>query len=162
VPLGLGTATRNAAAAAGLRSGMRSHRRHGFTLIEVLVCLAVLGSLAAVGLAFARPAGDMRAATALKALLLWARAEALWQGAAVSVSEAPGGTAFEVRRLAAAGASDAGSGGAADCTTGEVIGRLGLSEHPGVRVATGFGPRGGLLWLPTGSGRSCSGGGVIS
>ena len=132
---------------------MRCERRSGFTLIELLVCLAVIGSLAGIGLRFARPANDLRAATALKTLLLWARSEAMWQGSSVAVSELPLGAGYEVRRLAA---------GSNDCHSGEVMGRLLLVEHAGVSLAAGFGSRTGLLWLPTGSGRSCDGGGVIS
>lgn len=125
----------------------------GLTLVEVLVCLALLGSVAGIGLGFARPAHDARAATALKTLLLWSRAEAMWQGSGVSVSELPLGIGYQARRLDAV---------ASGCDSGEVIGRLLLAEHPGVRIAAGFGSREGVLWLPTGSGRSCDGGGVIS
>jgi prepilin-type N-terminal cleavage/methylation domain-containing protein len=132
---------------------MRRLRTHGFTLIEVLVVLAVLGSVAGIGLTFARPASDMRAAVALRSVLLWARAEALWQGASVAVRELPLGLGYEARRL---------EPGADACDSGEVIGRLLLAEHPGVRIAAGLGAREGLLWLPTGGGRSCDGGGVIS
>lgn len=145
--------TRRRIRAPGLPSAMRRVRLQGFTLIEVLVCLAVLGSVAGIGLAFARPATDMRAAAAIKSLILWARAEALWHGVSVAVHELPLGAGFEVRRLA---------GGGSDCEAGEVIGRSLMTEHPGVRIGTGFGDRGGLVWLPTGSGRACSGGGVIS
>lgn len=132
---------------------MRRSLPLGFTLIEVLICLAVLGTVAGIGLTFARPANDVRAATAFKSVLLWARAEALWQGSSVSVRELPVGIGYEVRRLEQG--SDA-------CGSGEVIGRLLLAEHPGVRIAAGFGAREGVLWLPTGGGRSCDGGGVIS
>ncbi|HLU83574.1 MAG TPA: GspH/FimT family protein [Trueperaceae bacterium] len=132
---------------------MRSDRQSGFTLIELLVCLAVIGSVAGIGLSFARPANDLRAATALKSLLLWSRSEAMWQGSSVSVTELPLGTGYQVRRLSA---------GSSDCHSGEVISRLLLVEHAGVSLAGGFGSREGLLWLPTGSGRSCDGGGVIS
>lgn len=118
-----------------------------------MVCLALIGSFAGIGLAFARPANDARAAAALKSLLLWARAEAMWQGIAVAVTELPLGVGFEVVRLPP---------GAATCGAGETIGRLWLADHPGVRIATGFGARRGLVWLPTGSGRSCDGSGVIS
>jgi prepilin-type N-terminal cleavage/methylation domain-containing protein len=132
---------------------MRPTSSLGFTLIEVLVVLALLGSVAGIGLTFARPATDLRAATALRSVLLWARAEALWQGSSVAVRELPLGVGYEVRRL---------TDGVDSCDSGEVIGRLLLAEHPGVRIAAGFGSREGLVWLATGSGRSCDGGGVIS
>lgn len=132
---------------------MRNPRQLGLTLVEVLVCMAIIGSLAGIGFSFARPANDQRAATALKALLLWSRSEAMWQGSTVAVIELPLGAGFQVRRLAR---------GSSDCGSGQVIGTLLLAEHAGVRLAAGFGARQGLLWLATGSGRSCDGGGVIS
>src|SRR5690606_33956913 len=132
---------------------MRETARSGFTLIELLVCLAVLGVVVGTGLAFARPAHDMRAATATKALLLWARAEAIWQGGSVAVTELPLGGGFVARLLPP---------GSSDCAAGEPLARVRLLDHPGVRVTDGFGGRGGIVWLASGSGRSCSGGGVIS
>jgi len=47
------------------------------------------------------------------------------------------------------------------CLGGEASNRLLLAEYPGVRVASGFASD-GMLWLPSGSGRTCAGSGVIS
>lgn len=115
--------------------------------------MAVLAVLAGVAVSFARPAAELRAANALKGLLLFARAQALWQGVPVSVTQLPLGSGFAVAR----GPFDAAGG----CHGGEVTNRLLLTQYPGVRLTDGF-ATGGMQWLPSGSGRDCAGGGVIS
>jgi len=135
------------------RLGARRTATGGFTLLELLLIVAIAGLALLGGLRLAAPAGEMGAALRLKSVILWARSEAIWRGAPVSVSAGPGGTGFEVRRINA--------GEAAACGAGELLTTLGLSDFPGVRVASGF-PSGGLIWLPSGGGRACSGGGVIS
>lgn len=130
---------------------MRRPGTNGATLAELLVVLAVLGLLASVALAVSRPSHTTRAARAMRSALLFGRAEALWRGSAVTVTELPGGSGLVVR----AAASEA-----APCDGGTELFRASLSEHPGVRLSQGL-PR-GIVWLPSGSGRSCSGGGVIS
>jgi len=122
----------------------------GFSLLETLVTLSVMAVLAALGLAAARPSPEAHAARALRALFLQARADAVWSGAPVAVVELPGGAGFAARRLAGD-----------DCASGEALATVRLREFPGVRVAQGLWS-GGLYWLPTGAGRACSGGGVIS
>ncbi len=131
--------------------GLRSARSKGATLAELLLVLAVLGLLASVALAVSRPSHTTRAARALRSALLFGRAEAMWRSSAVTVTELPGGSGLVVR----AAASEA-----APCDGGDELFRASLSEHPGVRLSQGL-PR-GIVWLPSGSGRSCSGGGVIS
>jgi len=96
----------------------------GMSLVELLVVIAVLALCLSLALAFARPSHALRAAEASRAAILWARANALWRGEAVSVTELPGGAGLVVRLEA------------------------GL-------------PR-GIVWLPSGSGRTCDGGGVVS
>lgn len=121
------------------------------TLVELLLVLALLGVLASIAYAFARPSHVARAAGALRSAILFARTEAMWRGVPVSVTELPGGAGLAVRLAASA---------AAPCGGGSELLRAPLADHPGVRMAAGL-PR-GLVWLPSGSGRSCSGGGVIS
>lgn len=123
----------------------------GLTINELLVVMAIIAILGGLVVSFARPSTEVRAANALKSLLLFARAQALWQGVAVSVTQLPLGGGFAVAR------TQAGAG----CAGGTVTSRLLLSDFPGVRLASGFAD-GGLVWLPSGSGRSCDGDGVIS
>ena len=113
--------------------------------------MAVLGILLSVAVAFARPSHAQRAAQALRTAVLWARANAIWRGVSVTVTDLGGEAGFVVRTAAAGGAP---------CGGGTELTRVRLSEHPGVTVSAGL-PR-GLVWLPDGSGRSCDGGGVIS
>ena len=87
----------------------------------------------------------------MRTAILWARTEAMWGGVAVSVTEATSGQGVVVRT-----APDPAN----PCAAGTVLTRVLLAEFPGVRLEAGL-PR-GLVWLPSGSGRSCAGGGVIS
>lgn len=119
------------------------------TLIEVLVVVAILAIVAGSAYALSRPSLANAAARALRTMILWARTEAMWRGQPVSVLEGAGG-------FVAAVAHDPSR----PCEGGTAIANVALAEYPGVRVGAGL-PR-GLVWLPSGSGRSCSGGGVIS
>lgn len=125
--------------------------RGGLALVELLVVLAVLAILTSVSLAFARPSLATGAARAVRTAVLWARTEAMWRGEPVSVTELPGGAGIVVSTAADP---------AAPCAGGTTLARVALTDFPGVRLAAGI-PR-GLVWLPSGSGRTCSGGGVIS
>ncbi|MFA5550805.1 MAG: GspH/FimT family protein [Trueperaceae bacterium] len=126
-------------------------KRSGLTIVELLVLLAVLSVLLSVAWAAARPDNTHRAAQAVRAAILWARANAIWRGVSVAVTDLGTGAGFEVR---------AATTGAAPCSGGAQLLQMRVAEHPGVSVLAGL-PR-GLVWLPDGSGRSCDGGGVIS
>ncbi len=123
----------------------------GMSLVELLVVIAVLALCLSLALAFARPSHALRAAEASRAAILWARANALWRGEAVSVTELPSGAGLVVRLADASGGH---------CTGGAELARVALADHPGVRLEAGL-PR-GIVWLPSGSGRTCDGGGVVS
>lgn len=127
--------------------------RSGFTVVEMIVVLAVIAVLASVAVGFVRPSAELRAANAVKNLLLFSRAQALWQGVAVAVTQLPLGGGFTVSR---GPFEEPGV-----CHGGQAVNRLLLSDYPGVRVTSGF-PSGGITWLPSGSGRTCDGSGVIS
>ncbi|HEX7001732.1 MAG TPA: prepilin-type N-terminal cleavage/methylation domain-containing protein [Trueperaceae bacterium] len=123
----------------------------GFTLVETLVALAMLGVVLAIGFFTLRPSLEMRAARAMRALLLQARTQAIWSGLSVAVVETAGGSAFVAREFDPASA----------CSDGRVLATLRLRDFPGVRLSDGL-RAGGIYWLPSGGGRSCAGGGVIS
>lgn len=125
--------------------------RQGATLVELLLVLALLALFLSLALAFARPSHAVRAGEALRSTLVWARATAIWLGESVTVTELPDGAGFVVRTADVAGPP---------CAAGRELSRVRLADHPGVRLEAGL-PR-GLVWLPSGSGRSCAGGGVIS
>lgn len=126
-------------------------RAIGFTLLEFLVVLAVVGTVAAGGLALARPGGAVRAAHGARAFLLWARLEAMWTGDAVAVVPSVG-PALVARR------GDAGDAPAA--CLGPEVKRFELARYGRARVLQAL--RSGIVWLPEGGARSCGGGGVIS
>lgn len=123
----------------------------GFTLLEVLVVLAVLALVSGIGMAAFRPSLEVRAASAVRSLVLQARAQAVWSGDSVAVVESAGGTSFSALSMTSKGG----------CEPGSALASLRLLDFPGVRLVDGL-RAGGLYWLPSGSGRSCSGGGVIS
>lgn len=127
--------------------------RSGFTVIELVVVMAVIAIVAAISLGFSRPSNEVRAANAVKGLLLVARLQALWQGVPVAVTPLPLGSGYAV----SVGPFHPPGG----CHGGTVVSRLLFAEYPGVRMTSGF-PAGGLRWLPSGSGRTCDGSGVIS
>lgn len=135
--------------AASLETPTR-RRLAGFALMELLVVMVVVALLASMGISAGRPAAEARAAQALRGLIVSARHEALLRGRSVAVVQHPGG--FE---------SLAQPATTATCGEGSGVGRVDLAQHPAVRVSEGW-DAGGLVWLTSGSGRTCAGGGVIS
>ncbi len=123
----------------------------GSSLVELLVVLAVVALCLSLALAFSRPSHALRAGEAVRSTLLWARANAIWRGESVSVTELPDGGGLVARLADASGAH---------CSAGAELARVSLGDYPGVFLEAGL-PR-GLVWLPSGSGRSCDGGGVVS
>lgn len=127
-------------------------RREGFTLLEVLVALAIVGVVAGAGQLALRPAGAARAAAGARAFLLAARLDAVWSGRAVAVVPAGSQRTLVARR-------SAGPDTASACAGAEIR-RFEIARYPGVRVDRPL--RSGIVWLPNGGARSCSGGGVIN
>jgi len=123
--------------------------RTGFTLLEIVVVLTVVGLLAGGGALLARPGGALRAAQGARAFLLWARLEALWSGEAVAVVPSVSPT------LSARTGADAVS-----ACAGPERKRFDLARYGRARVVQPL--RAGIVWLPYGGARSCNGGGVIS
>ncbi len=129
----------------------RLARSAGVTLLELLVVLALMALLGTAGLRFLRPDATVRSADAARALLRWARLDALWGGRSVAV--VPDGDGL----IARASPADDDSAG---CAAGVVR----RSVHPplGGRVRLVRALRAGIVWRPDGSALSCAGGGVIS
>lgn len=123
----------------------------GFTLLELVVAVGVIGLVAGGGFLLARPGGAVRAAEGARAFLLWARLEAMWSGRAVAV--VPAGAPALLALTAA-------SGDATGACDGPELKRFELARYGRARVARAF--RAGIVWLPSGGARSCRGGGVIS
>lgn len=124
---------------------------YGFSLLEVLIALAILALSTAYlfGLRFSAVAP---ATAALRAHLIQARFEAIRRDQPVAV-------VFDHLQGEFLTRLDASQSGAI-CSDGEVLARLSLQEFRGVRV--GDLPTPGLVWLPSGLGRTCQGGGVFN
>jgi prepilin-type N-terminal cleavage/methylation domain-containing protein len=134
------------------RSAALNHARAGHTLLELLVVLGLMGMFTAWAL-HARPSRVALAAVALRTQLLQARYAAIERNEPVAVVYRDGEQAF---LTLASGELDV----AAACESGEEIARLRLSEFPRVRVTKV--PANGVVWLPSGTGRTCTGGGAFN
>lgn len=133
------------------RARSRQGRIHGLSLLEILIALAIL-SLSAVFLIDYRSKAVAPATAALRAHLIQARFEAIRRDQPVAV-------VFDHLQGEFLTRLDASQSGAI-CSDGEVLARLSLQEFRGVRV--GDLPTPGLVWLPSGLGRTCQGGGVFN
>jgi prepilin-type N-terminal cleavage/methylation domain-containing protein len=116
--------------------------RNAFSLVELLVVLALIGILALSGYRAIRPVGAERSARDYLRSVQSARIAAL-AGTPTSVRWNAERQGFEVRF------------GATGCS-----GELQRVAAPLPRVAVTRRLRDGVAWLPDGSGRSCGGGGV--
>ena len=126
--------------------------RSGYTLVEMLVVLALAGLVATWYLSV-RPRQLDGAVVALRAQVVQARFEAIERNSPVALIYAPAEGAFLTLAGAAASAAEV-------CEWGREVTRLELGEFPGVRVSEA--PANGIVWLPSGSGRTCSGSGVFN
>lgn len=126
----------------------------GWSLLEILVVLAILAILFALGLAVLRPPPSRHAAVRLAGELTAARLRALAGGVPTAVVVAADGTGWE-RRVGPPWA-DAPT----TCATGSIDDRLDLVLFPRVSIASGLDA--GIVWFPTGWGRSCDGGAVFN
>lgn len=115
----------------------------------------VLALLAlAVAWAFqSRPSRLSAAVVALRSQLLQARFEAIESNSPVAVVYREADDTFVT--LAAAGMAIEDT-----CVSGEALMRLEVKAYRGVRVKSV--PEKGLVWLPSGTGRTCSGAGAFN
>ena len=117
-------------------------RLAGFSLLELLIVLTVFASLAGTAAWWLRPSLVERSAQGFRATVQAARIEAL-AGTPTNVRFDPERHRFLVRR------------GPGPCDGPPI-----RSHAPEPRVAVVATLRDGIVWLPDGTGRACSGGGV--
>ena len=120
--------------------------RGGFSLLELLMALSVLGVLAAIGVAAFPPQGARAYANDLRALIQQARFEAVKRSVPVAVVWSASDGEFQTRR-----GSDA-----TPCAGATLVARASPVEYRRVTVDPGFVDGEGGVWLPSGQARSCA------
>ena len=128
----------------------RTRRIGGFTLIEAIVTIAVLGTLLAVGIAMIQPPSARLFANDLRSQMQQARFEAVKRNRPVAVVWLVDNGRFETR-LSTDPALNANA-----CEGTVVLNRKATSDYRNVTVATTMGE--GIMWLPNGQARTCAGG----
>ena len=127
----------------------------GWSVLEILVVLAILAVVFGLALMLLRPPSSRHAAVRLAGELTNARLRALAGGAPTAVIVALDGASWE-RRIGIPGAD-----APMTCNGGTIDGRLDLARSfPGVTVSSGSDA--GIVWFPTGWGRTCDGGAVFN
>lgn len=126
-----------------------SHRRFGISIVEILVVLAILGVLLSFGVASLRAPDHVAAANAARGFLQDGRVEAVKRNRAVVITYDATGRTFVMSAQA--------SSGNASCATGLTqIGAFDLDTDYGGVTANVALAGGGLVWLPSGTVRSCT------
>lgn len=128
-------------------------RPRGITLPELLIVLAVLaGSALVAAVSWPSPLGP--ASHALRSFISQARLEAVARNEPIAVVYDAVSNQYLQRRSIGESYLPAEL-----CSSGEVIRTLDLREYRGVTLGA---PGNGLIWLPTGYGRTCLGGGAFN
>jgi len=125
--------------------------QHGFSVIEMLIAVAIAGILLAVGVVNLQAPAARLFANDVKAQLEQARFEAIRRNAPVAVVWEPGASRFATRlepeELPTVGTT---------CTGSQVLQTRAPTEYRNVTVDVSEWP-GGVVWLPSGQGRTCNG-----
>jgi prepilin-type N-terminal cleavage/methylation domain-containing protein len=129
-----------------------SNPQAGFTLLEMLVVITCL-ALAGVMILAQQPARLVPASDALRSLLIQGRLQAVSHGIPTVITFDAALREYRLRHAA-------GGTLAQLCDTAGTPGSsVRLADYRGVSQAGEFK---GLIWLPTGSGRNCQGGGAYN
>lgn len=129
--------------------------RRGFSTIELLIAMAVLGTLLAMTYPLLRPPEARLMANELKAMLQQARYESIKRNQPVAFVWISEDESFQTRYNSAADTATAA------CTGDATISTKALTEYRDVSVTVNI-PTNGIVWLPTGQGRSCTGGPMVT
>lgn len=129
--------------------------RSGFTALEMLIAVAIVGILLTVGFVRLSPPSSRLLSNDLKALIHQARYEAVKRNRPVAFVWQPDRNVFEVR------VNNVSALVTAACTGTSVLGRKAVADYPNTTVTVGI-PTNGFVWLPTGQGRACNGSPMVS
>lgn len=132
----------------------------GFTLLELLIVIAIMGILLALGVPMLRPPSSYLFANDLKAMIQQGRYEAIkrntpvavvWNGANKSYM-----TRFDENNTTFSSFETLCMSEGANIKT---INTKRASDYRSVSVSTNF-AQDGIVWLPTGLAKSCNGGAI--
>lgn len=126
----------------------------GFTLLEMLIVLGIMGILFALGIPMLRPPSAYLFASDLKAMIQQARYEAIKRNTPVAIVWDSANQTYTTR-LDATNTAFANTNSA--CTSGTVINTKQLKDYRNISISTNM-LGNGIIWLPTGLARSCSSG----
>lgn len=126
-----------------------------FTVIEVLIVVSILAIITVVGFVNLRPATARVLAADIKSMMHQARYEAVRLNQPVAVVWVEGERRFETR------VNSGSTLVTAACNGNSVIAGKSVTEYPRADVSVNMATN-GLVWLPTGQGRSCTGGPMVS
>ncbi len=126
---------------------------NGVSLLETIVVLLVVMLVATMAPILAPPSGAGKLARDVQALLLAARLDAIVGARPVAVLWRETENVFEVR-------SGDALGTAQEACLGPTSHRLKVGRYGRTEVVRGL--RNHVVWLPTGLGRSCTGGAVFN
>ncbi len=129
--------------------------RRGFSTIELLIAIAILGTLMAMVYPLLRPPEARLMANEVKAMLQQARYESIKRNQPVAFVWFPDRQVFETRYNSAAATATTA------CAGDSTISTKAVSEYRDLSVTVNM-PTNGIVWLPTGQGRSCTGGPMVS
>ena len=129
--------------------------RRGFSTIELLIVLAIVGLLAAVLFPRIRPPEARLMANEIKAMLQQGRYEAIKRNQPVAFVWLADESSFRTRY------NSSSQTVAAACVGDREIARKDLSDYRNVAVDVDI-LTGGIVWLPTGQARTCTGGPMVT
>ena len=128
----------------------------GFTLLELLLTLSIMGILLAIGIPMLRPPAAYFFANDLKAMIQQARFEAIKRNTPVAVVWDSAGQSYTTR-FDSANTNFANPATACTSISPTILSVKRTSEYRNVSVTTNMSGS-GVVWLPTGLNRSCSSG----
>lgn len=125
-------------------------RRAGFSAVEILIVIAIVGILAGLSFAILRQPAARLYATDVRSAIQQGRYEAIKRNVPVAVVWNAADNAFEVRTDTGATPTFQSA-----CSSATVLRSKATSEYPPVAVSSpaNF----GIAWLPSGVGQTCTG-----